>query len=62
VSAHPSEQLPARRRRRLAPPPRWLLVVAVAATLFAVGVAVGESLRDNPRPGLTTTNVTTLSP
>ena len=41
---------------------RWLLAVAVGALLFAVGVSVGEALHDNPRPGLTTTSVTTIQP
>ena len=41
---------------------RWLLAVAVGALLFAVGVSVGEALHDNPRPGLTTTSVTTIRP
>lgn len=49
------------RRRRLSRPLRWLLALAAAAVLFAVGVAVGEALHDNPRPGLTTTQVTTLT-
>lgn len=40
---------------------RVLLAVALGAILFAVGVAVGEALHDNPQPGVTTTNVTTLT-
>jgi hypothetical protein len=36
------------RRRRLL----WALAaLVVAAVLFGVGVAVGEALHDNPRPG-----------
>lgn len=54
---------PARvRPRRLRASLRWLLVVAAAALLFAVGVAVGEALHDNPRPGMTTTILTTVAP
>jgi hypothetical protein len=41
---------------------RWLLAVAAGALLFAVGVSVGEALHDNPRPGVTTTSVTTIRP
>lgn len=33
-----------------------------ALVLFAVGVAVGESLHDNPKPGGTQTIVRTLKP
>jgi hypothetical protein len=48
-----------RRRRR---PGLWLLAALAALLLFLVGVAVGEALHDNPRPGLTTTAVTTVTP
>ena len=33
-----------------------------AVVVFAVGVAVGESLHDNPKPGGTQTLVRTLKP
>jgi hypothetical protein len=39
---------------------RALLVLLAAAVLLAVGVAVGEALHDNPKPGVTTTTMTTL--
>jgi hypothetical protein len=39
-----------------------LLAVLVAAAVFAVGVAVGAALHDNPTPGLTFTSVTTIHP
>ena len=55
------ERRPSRRRgpgRAL----RWLLVVAFGAILFGVGVAVGEALHDNPKPGVTLTSVRTLHP
>ncbi|HSP73725.1 MAG TPA: hypothetical protein VLN26_15210 [Gaiellaceae bacterium] len=50
-----------RRSRR---PQRRRLAVAVlgGAVLFALGVAVGEALHDNPRPGGTQTRVRTLKP
>ena len=42
---------------------RKLLVAAAGAVvIFGVGVAVGESLHDNPRPGGTQTFVRTLKP
>jgi hypothetical protein len=44
-----------RRLRRLAP----LLVVVV---VFGLGVALGEALHDNPKPGGTQTLVRTLNP
>jgi type IV pilus biogenesis protein CpaD/CtpE len=50
---------PARRRRRLWP---VLLVVAGVAAAFALGVAVGEALRDAPQPGGKRTDVRTLRP
>jgi hypothetical protein len=51
-----------RRRRRRAGIGQLLLALSVLAAVFAIGVAVGEALHDNPRPGLTTTQITTLSP
>jgi hypothetical protein len=34
----------------------------VAAVVFAAGVALGEALHDNPKPGITVTTVTTIRP
>lgn len=63
MTADPDERLGRRHRRReQVRALRWLLAVAVGALLFALGVSVGEALRDNPRPGVTTTNVTTIQP
>jgi hypothetical protein len=39
-----------------------LVAIAVALILFAVGVALGEALHDNPRPDLTVTTTKTLVP
>jgi hypothetical protein len=47
------------RRRRV---PAWLLVSVGLAVAFVVGIAVGESLNDNPKPGGTQTLVRTLQP
>jgi len=41
---------------------RWLIALAVVAVVFAVGVALGEALHDNPKPGITVTNVSTIKP
>jgi hypothetical protein len=54
---------PSRRRtKRRSGPPRWLLAVVAAAILFAVGIALGEALKDNPKPNLTVTTTKTLVP
>ena len=41
---------------------RLVAVAVVAVVIFAIGVAVGESLHDNPKPGGTQTLVRTLKP
>ena len=41
---------------------RLLAAVVGAVVLFVIGVAVGESLHDNPKPGGTQTLVRTLKP
>lgn len=41
---------------------RWLLAFFAATVVFAVGVAVGEALHDNPKPGITLTTVRTERP
>jgi hypothetical protein len=41
---------------------RMLVAAASAVVIFVVGVAVGEALHDNPRPGGTQTLVRTLRP
>jgi hypothetical protein len=41
---------------------RVLVALAAAVVLFAVGVALGEALHDNPRPGITVTTTKTLLP
>ena len=43
-------------------PMRALLLLLLAAAIFAVGVAVGEALHDNPKPGTDFTSVTTIRP
>jgi hypothetical protein len=41
---------------------RLVAALAGAVVVFAVGVGVGQSLHDNPRPGGTQTLVRTLKP
>ena len=55
---------PPRRRRRRAPRRLGLALVRllVVASLFALGVALGQALEDNPVPGPTTERVRTLVP
>ena len=48
-----------RRRRRV---PFWALVGVGLLLTFVVGIAVGEALHDNPKPGGTQTLVRTLQP
>ena len=49
-------------RRRRAVPWRPLLLVVLLVCVFGVGVALGEALHDNPRPGGKTTTRRTLRP
>jgi hypothetical protein len=55
----PSYRRPRRHRRRLGP---WLAALAAAAILFALGIAVGSALHDNPNPDLTVTTTKTIVP
>lgn len=41
---------------------RAVVLLVVLAAVFAVGIAVGEALHDNPSPGGTQTLVRTLRP
>jgi hypothetical protein len=41
---------------------RLLVALAAGLVLFAVGIALGEALHDNPRPGITVTTTKTLIP
>lgn len=54
------QRAPRRRRRNAVL--RWLLILVIAAVVFAAGVALGEALHDNPKPGITVTTVTTIRP
>ena len=49
-----------RRLRRRAQVSRWAIRLAVGLAIFALGVAVGQSLQDNPAPTGPFTQVRTL--
>jgi hypothetical protein len=56
----PVERRERRRRRRREEITRWSIRVAVALLVFALGVALGQALHDNPKPGETITLERTL--
>jgi hypothetical protein len=44
---------------------RWIrlaLIFFAATVVFAIGIAVGEAIHDNPKPGITLTTERTLHP
>jgi hypothetical protein len=51
-----------RSRRRRRSPVRLIVGLLAAAAIFAIGVAVGQALHDNPKPNLTVTSTKTLVP
>jgi hypothetical protein len=51
-----------RRRRRTRAAVRWTIRILAVAVVFGAGVALGEALHDNPRPGGTITYVHTFPP
>jgi hypothetical protein len=62
VSALEQPSRERRRRPRRRAWPRVAAVAAIAVLVFAVGVALGMALRDDPEPGGTVTLVRTLEP
>ena len=52
----------ARRRPRRRIFPRWLALALALATVFVLGIAVGEALDDAPKEGGVVTSVRTLTP
>jgi multisubunit Na+/H+ antiporter MnhB subunit len=52
----------ARRRRRRRPSAAWILAIVAAVVLFAVGIALGMALHDNPKPDLSVTTTKTIVP
>ena len=51
-----------RRLRRRAPVSRWAIRIAIGLAIFALGIAVGQALQDNPEPTGPFTQVRTLPP
>ncbi len=56
----PVERRDRRRRRRREELIRWGIRVAFVLLVFALGVALGQALHDNPKPGNTVTFERTL--
>jgi len=56
----PVEREERRRRRRRQELTRWGIRLGLALLLFLVGVALGQALHDNPKPGSTVTLQRTL--
>jgi hypothetical protein len=50
-----------RRRRRRPARPRLVWWLLAGVVVFAVGVALGQALNDNPQPGSTTTQNQTFT-
>jgi hypothetical protein len=57
----PVERRERRKRRRREEVTRWGIRALVVVLVFALGVALGQALHDNPKPGQTTTLERTLS-
>ena len=49
------------RRQRKGPAPGWLVRALVCVLVFAVGIALGQALEDNPRPASTITQDRTFT-
>jgi len=56
----PVERRERRRRRRKQELIRWGIRVRIALLVFLLGIALGQALHDNPRPGSTVTFERTL--
>jgi hypothetical protein len=57
----PVERRERRRQRRRRDLIRWGLRTAIVLLVFALGLAVGQALHDNPKPGATISYEQTLS-
>jgi hypothetical protein len=54
---------PSRRpRKRRVAPVRLVVGVVAAVLLLALGIAIGEAVKDNPKPNLTVTSTKTIVP
>ncbi|MFY9579627.1 MAG: hypothetical protein WAQ33_09910 [Gaiellaceae bacterium] len=57
----PLERHARRQRRRREEVGRWSLRAAFVLLIFALGIALGQALHDNPKPGGTVTLERTVS-
>jgi hypothetical protein len=57
----PLERHARRRRRRREDLARWAIRAALLLLVFALGIALGQALHDNPSPGGTVTLERTIS-
>jgi hypothetical protein len=57
----PVERRERRKRRRREEVVRWAIRALVIVLVFALGIALGQALHDNPKPGETVTLEQTLS-
>jgi hypothetical protein len=57
----PLERHARRRRRRREDVARWSFRVALVLLVFGAGIALGQALHDNPKPGGTVTLERTVS-
>jgi hypothetical protein len=55
-----SARVSRRRRRRLVP--SWVVTLLLFVLVFCLGIALGQALHDNPKPGGTQTIVQTFKP
>ena len=60
TSLTPVERNERRRLQRRREVTRWSIRVLVVVLIFALGVALGQAIQDNPRPGQTVTFDRTL--
>jgi hypothetical protein len=56
----PVERNERRRLRRRQDAIRWSIRVLLVVLVFSLGVALGQAIQDNPRPGRTVTSERTL--
>jgi hypothetical protein len=61
VTLSPLEREARRRQQRRQEIARWSFRIALVLAVFALGIALGEALHDNPKPGGTITLERTFS-
>ncbi len=61
MTLSPLERHTRRRRRRREELVRWCIRIVVVLAAFGLGVALGEAIHDNPKPGPSLTVKRTIS-